>query len=67
MLIELALVAALAPLIALFFEWWDRRAVARRNALLARLSANPAPTSPPQDEPLRDTASGVDPNGEPNT
>jgi hypothetical protein len=67
MLIEIAIVAALAPLIALFFECRDRRAIARRNALLARLSANPPATSPPRDEPLQDTARESDPNAaEPN-
>jgi len=67
MLIEIALVAALAPLIALLFEWWDRRAIARRNALLARLSGNPAAMLPSHDDPLRDTAGEMDPNaGQPN-
>jgi hypothetical protein len=41
-LLEIAAVAALAPLLALLFEWWDRRTIAKRNALIARLSARHA-------------------------
>jgi hypothetical protein len=67
MLIEIAIAAALAPLLALFFEWWDRRAVARRNALLARLSTDLAPAPPPRDEPVRDALGELDADaGEPN-
>jgi hypothetical protein len=66
MLLEIAIVAALAPLLALVFEWWDRRAVARRNALLARLSEHPTHAPTPRDDLVRDTARELDPDtGEP--
>jgi hypothetical protein len=37
-LLEIAAVAALAPLLLLFFECWDRRTMAKREAFIARLT-----------------------------
>ncbi len=42
-LIEIAAVAALAPLLVVLCECWDRRAGARRDAVIARLSGEHAP------------------------
>jgi hypothetical protein len=39
-LLEVAAIAALAPLLLLLCEWWDRRTIAKRDAFIARITCH---------------------------
>jgi len=49
-LLEIAAIAALAPLLLLVFECWDRRTTAKREAFIARIACPVRRTERPTEQ-----------------